>query len=53
MELSKEKIRVYIDTKGVRCLFCGSEQLQGGFVEVRSETATQRVTCLDCKKILG
>lgn len=50
MKLSKEKIQAYIDKKGVICPFCGSNQLQGGFVETRSGTAYQKITCLDCEE---
>ncbi len=48
MILSEDKIREYIDKKGMLCLFCGSDQLRWGFIESGSGAAYQKVTCLVC-----
>ena len=37
-------------TDGVRCLFCGSPDLAGGFVDIDSSGASQRVSCSACRR---
>lgn len=36
MKLTDEQKQAYIDAGGVRCPFCGSSGIQGGFVEIDS-----------------
>ena len=33
-----------------RCPFCGSDQIEGGFVEIDSHGAHQTVGCIECHK---
>ncbi len=48
MKLTDEQKRVYINSGGVCCPFCGSGSIQGGFVEIDSGQATQPMHCPDC-----
>ena len=47
MPLTKEAKREYLETKGTACPFCGSEQLDGGFVEIDGGHAYQPMSCLE------
>ena len=38
----------YIRQGGVRCLFCGSEQIEGGAFECDAGVVWQEVHCLSC-----
>lgn len=44
---AKEK---YIRTGGVRCIFCASEQIEGGPFECEAGTVWQAIRCLDCNQ---
>lgn len=41
-------IEKYLKAKGVRCPYCGSEDLNAGGVEVDAGEALQDVRCLSC-----
>lgn len=47
---TKEAREKYVRTGGVRCLFCGSEQIEGGAFECNAGMAGQEVRCLDCSE---
>ena len=38
----------YIETGGTSCPFCGSGEIEGGFVEVNGGSAHQKIRCLLC-----
>lgn len=38
----------YADVKGTVCPVCGSDDLDGGSVDIDAGTATQEVVCLEC-----
>lgn len=38
----------YVEIKGSRCPFCGSEDIEGAHMEVEEGGATQEVSCLKC-----
>ena len=38
----------YIEGKGVTCPFCGSPQIEGGFVEIDAGKALQEIGCTEC-----
>lgn len=42
--------RRYRRTKGARCPFCGSSELEGGSFNVDSGSASQEMSCLACDK---
>ncbi len=43
-------ITKYIDEGGVRCPYCGADQIEGGSVEIEEGTAQQKVGCLSCDR---
>jgi uncharacterized protein (DUF983 family) len=46
--LTKQQKQAYLASGGSRCPFCGESQLEGGFVEVTTDGASQPITCLSC-----
>ena len=48
MTLTDEQRKAYIDAGGVHCPFCGSSDIEGGFVETDAGRATQPISCLTC-----
>lgn len=38
----------YVEAMGTLCLFCGSEQIEGGPVEIDDGRAWQHMKCNDC-----
>ncbi|VBB44987.1 conserved hypothetical protein [uncultured Desulfatiglans sp.] len=40
----------YLKGKGLSCPYCGSLSIQGGFVEIDSGKAYQRMLCTECKQ---
>ena len=46
--LPPEREAAYIAGGGVRCPFCGSDDISGGPVEVEAGCAWQNVDCLAC-----
>jgi hypothetical protein len=49
-ELTEQQIKEYAAAGGVKCPFCGSDQIGGGFVNIEAGQAWQRVSCLKCEK---
>ena len=39
----------YIKGKGLCCPFCGSESIQGGFIQVEAGEALQEMSCSQCE----
>jgi hypothetical protein len=48
--LTNGKKKKYLADGGVRCPFCRSENISGGFVEVDGGSAYQEIGCIDCDK---
>lgn len=46
--ISEEKVKEYVDSKGLSCPYCGSGDLIGGSVTVDAGHATQEVQCGLC-----
>ena len=40
--------QAYIKNKGTLCPFCGTESVQGGFVEIEAGKAFQDMNCTEC-----
>jgi len=40
----------YVEQGGVSCPYCGSDQLEGGSVEIDGAFANQEVRCLVCRQ---
>ena len=38
----------YIKGKGLSCLFCEAESVQGGFIEIEAGKAFQQMGCTEC-----
>jgi predicted RNA-binding Zn-ribbon protein involved in translation (DUF1610 family) len=41
-------LEAYKQNNGIKCMFCGWSQLQGGAVEIESGQASQQITCPAC-----
>ena len=41
--------KAHIKRKGVSCPLCGSPSIQGGFVEIETGKAFQKMTCAECE----
>jgi len=39
----------YIKAKGLRCPFCESESIEGGFIQVEAGEAFQDMSCSQCE----
>jgi hypothetical protein len=39
----------YIRAKGLICLYCGSEAIEGGFIEIDAGEAFQNMSCSQCR----
>lgn len=48
--MNKTQEKNYVDSKGVRCPYCGSDELEGQFVETNAGTAQQDMHCIDCEE---
>jgi hypothetical protein len=46
-KLSDERKQKYLSICGVRCPYCGSEDIQGEAVEINEGEAAQEVNCYD------
>uniref|UniRef100_A0A6M3M5T5 Uncharacterized protein n=1 Tax=viral metagenome TaxID=1070528 RepID=A0A6M3M5T5_9ZZZZ len=40
----------YVNSGGTSCPYCGSQEIQGGFIEVDAGSAWQSIDCLECGK---
>ena len=47
---TKEAKEKYIRTGGVRCLFCDSDQIEGGSFECEAGCVWQQIRCLACRQ---
>ena len=47
---SQEASEQYVRQRGVNCPHCGSNQLEGGPVEIDAGVATQNIGCLACQQ---
>ena len=45
-----EQAQRYLKGGGVSCPFCGSEGVEGGFIEIDCGRACQRIGCNQCKQ---
>lgn len=45
-----ELAQKYLKDQGARCPFCGSEDVEGGFVEIDCRRAYQKVRCNACNQ---
>jgi ribosomal protein S27E len=50
MKLTKKQKQAYLKAGGVKCPYCGTDDIQGGFIETIWESAHQEVKCLACDK---
>jgi transcription elongation factor Elf1 len=48
--MTSKQRRKYLKHKGVRCPYCGSEDIVGESVEIDGGTATQEVDCSACQR---
>ena len=43
------RIESYISARGLKCLYCGAERIEGGSVEVNNGEVFQEMRCLACE----
>ena len=48
--MNKDRVTEYIRSGGVKCPYCGSEEIEGGSIEIDEGRAVQSITCLNCDK---
>ena len=48
--MNKDRVTKYIRSGGVKCPYCGSEEIEGGSIEIDEGRAVQSITCLNCDK---
>ena len=48
MELTAQQKKAYLNVQGVSCPFCGSHDIEGGFIETNEGRATQPMNCHIC-----
>ena len=48
MEDFEKSMEDYIEKGGVGCLFCGSDNIEGGFIEIDVGRALQKIGCNEC-----
>ncbi|MBT3255223.1 MAG: hypothetical protein HN366_02025 [Deltaproteobacteria bacterium] len=41
--------KMYIKEKGITCPFCGSLSIEGGFIEIDTGKAFQKMSCAECE----
>jgi formate dehydrogenase maturation protein FdhE len=41
--------KAHIKRKGLSCPLCGSSSIQGGFIEIETGKAFQKMTCAECE----
>jgi hypothetical protein len=46
--LSEEQRKAYVAKGGVRCPYCGAEDISGGAYNGDAGYVTQEVSCVDC-----
>lgn len=47
---TQDQVLAYMATAGVKCLFCASDDIEGGSLEIEGECAQQEVHCLACDR---
>lgn len=47
-EITQAARAAYLAAGGVKCPFCGSADISGGFVNIDADGASQRVECQSC-----
>ncbi len=50
MSLTEDQQKKYVSSGGVRCPYCGSDDIEGGFVEINAGGAEQELVCNACQK---
>jgi len=50
MKLSEEAIQSYVETGGMDCPYCGSNDLECGRMDIYSHGASQPCSCNQCGK---
>ena len=48
--LTEEQKQEYINTSFTKCPFCKSDQTEGSSINIDSNSAWQKITCLHCDK---
>lgn len=48
MSLTTEQVRRYLESKGLKCPHCRSEEITSGPILLDAETGTAEVCCEDC-----
>jgi len=48
MELTEQQAKQYVESDGVRCPFCGSDDIEGESITVDAGRVYQRVLCQVC-----
>lgn len=48
--ITEEQRKKYLKEGGVNCPFCGSEDIEGGHIDIDAGGAWQHITCLNCEK---
>lgn len=48
MKLTEQERKDYLEGRGGRCPFCGSDSIDGGSLDVDGPEAYQEVSCNDC-----
>ena len=46
--MTKAQSDKYVENGGVRCPYCNSEDIEGGFVETGEGRAWQKIKCNNC-----
>ena len=46
--ISEEQATAHVQAGGMQCPVCGSDQIEGGFVETGEGRASQEIRCLAC-----
>lgn len=47
-QVTEQMVQDYVRKGGVRCLFCGSHDIEGGSYDYESPELGQKVRCLAC-----
>lgn len=48
-KLTQEQVAAYVKASGAACPYCGSQQIEGGNVQVDCGGAQQEITCNHCR----
>lgn len=50
MELTPVKAKLYLDSCGVKCPYCGSTDISGHSLEIEASIVTQTIDCSNCNE---